>query len=1243
MNHVIIFLLLLINYGKYVTGNENEGKSPNDNSESDDNDLDEKWKLYPLETNPFIDLLHPNFKGDFIRCIDEYYIYETKEYNEYKIQRYNSLKNNKKFQKKQFNCAINILVHGRPNSRNTNDYKIWSAPANIMKHEAMLKKKYSKYILYTPFVSLTNFLGTEGLYTHVNYAYIIANRLSLTFKNMLEDDTCYNYDVFIHSHCFGANIVRLILTSHKDIWKILDTSFINSTYEREVLSILDDNFKLSLKDINILTDRSHIQIRKDPYFKTCKNYLYKSFQRKITNKKETMHFDDIFDDYNVKYDVFKEDFNRMYNSTNYNDGDNTTSDDILKSPIEKNDEENEQPSYRKGKENQVNRFVKRLHFYVLNKKFNLLGITATGPPLSGFVSNMEDIKVGHQKFTRYKFLFRTLPSSLRSKMFKTRDAQELIHVVNPQLLCLLAVNEKINYDYTNDEGSLITFFKSVSYYSDLDNDELMSMHSSLGLHSSFHMRSLSYYLLNFRNEYFHRTYSIPVYLSDINVSNNYPFFEYLKKCDVCSNIKHKYIEQFVSYINEIVNYEQKPQPFIPNRYVYKNPFLKHYVVPYVQENIYSSHSILGTGRTYLLLYSFDIYRHIAITGFSNNNVVTNNIEIISDSDPLVFYNWLTYSGNQNYLNCENFIQDVFVYSDNLNMNMMKNLFNVFLTTHYVKFFIFTKTNSADIYRSLYRTLRSFSLPLSNVILRKQRKKDVIFPLLSTTELDYQEGLVYEYLGVFTNFLRNYSQNNSYFNITDDNFLISQRAFKKLQKRYIKGLKLKLKEMDVFIKENKTFKDIKNKIQRMYNIENTRCSNEGDLENNENVVDFSTFESYLIEDSSDDDSDDSSSSTSNNNTATSYVKHHGIYLHIKRSMFLKEAFESIRAYNESYNYVYFIEFIIRNAMHEHIEDHLNNLSEVNSCLFGINEEIELSYISKYCNYDQQAYFHIKKNYNSKRIFSVRGLIDCSHEKYSHLKICENSILLKKFFHKSLDTIVSGLHDKEKKRMTEMRGAIEKGMEVSDILSLSNDSLAAVFHNKNEDIANFTINACFKVLDTSDIDNFFFKDDDKEGNTEDLKGREKFKDAHNHDMIFCTQVTLPVFLNKLVIKSVNDVYLRAIRNIMKNGFFRDVYSLRGNDEPYDSFVYFFDNFSYVYNIKKRYESINKIRTFNTPQTIKWNYFYYLLKYDSKINYNDDVFLKEFFYGKTFNTVKPRIDNIMHKFMTHFTVFFYLFKVK
>lgn len=74
--------------------------------------------LHPLETNPFIDLQHPNFKGDFVRSINEYYVFETKEYNEYKKERYNNIKNNIPFEKKQFHCAFNLLLHGRPNSRN---------------------------------------------------------------------------------------------------------------------------------------------------------------------------------------------------------------------------------------------------------------------------------------------------------------------------------------------------------------------------------------------------------------------------------------------------------------------------------------------------------------------------------------------------------------------------------------------------------------------------------------------------------------------------------------------------------------------------------------------------------------------------------------------------------------------------------------------------------------------------------------------------------------------------------------------------------------------------------------------------------------------------------------------------------------------------------------------------------------------------------------------------------------------
>ncbi|GAW83482.1 hypothetical protein, conserved [Plasmodium gonderi] len=1399
MNHVIIFFFLLINYGKKAIGTETHGININNKNENEENEIEEKWRLYQLETNPFIDLKHPNFNGDFIRCIDEYYIYETKEYNAYKKERFKNIKNYKSFEKKQFNCALNLFVHGRPNSRNSNDYKIWSASANIIKHEAMLKKKYSKYIIYTPFISLSNFLGAEGLYTHLNYAFLLSNRFSLTLKNMLEDDTCADYDIFIHSHCYGANIVRLMFTLDKNIWELLNTSFVNLTYEREVLSILDDNFKLTLKDINIVTDKSNIQYRKDPYFKTNKYYLYKSFQPKLNKKKLTEYFDDIFDDYNVKYDVLKdtnnvtkslkENIDSIANIVDQSGGyseENVEEDQEDKEESDSDDDfffvQKTKNLFHKPIEKQVNRSMKRLHKYLLNKKFNLLSITSTGPPLCGIVSNMEDIRVGHQKLMKYKFLFKNMPSFLRGKLMKTRDGQELLHVVNPGLLCTMAVNEKINYNYDKDEGSLISYFQNVNYYSDLDNDELMSMHTSLGLHSTLHMRSLSYYILNFRNEYYHRTYSIPVHLSNINVSNNYAFFEYIKKNNVCSQIKQSNIEKFVSYLNEVINYDQKPTPYIPHRHVYKNPFLEHYVIPYMQENnIYTPHSILGTGRTCLLLFSYDIYKHIAMTGFSDKNVIKNDLDYLYDADPFIYYNWLTYIGNQNNIDSNKFTQDVYVYSDNINMNLVNNLINVFASTHYVKFFIFSKNNTANIYRNLNKTLKSFSLPTNKIVLRRQQENKINFPLLKNTEFHHEENVIYEYISRYTNFLKNFSYHNSFEYITNEHFILNHKTFKQYHKGHVDNLKNEIKKAHKFIQENQTFTDMKHKLSDMYNIENTPNSNERENETNEELGDLSTFGATNTFEGN---SSSSGSYTSLHNMGSEYITYDGIYLHIKRSKTLREAFRFMASYNDMCENVQYIEFVMKSSAYNDIEEHLSNLDEVNTCLFNKNEDIELSYISKFCNYDQQAYFHIKKLYTSRRIYVLKSLKNCNHPKYRHLKLCENTILLKTFFDNDINVTLSKLHDREKTRMVEMRNAIEKNISQSDILSISNDSLAAVFHNKNEDITNFKINVCFIIPQRARIQNLFSTYTDKKssqketglgggssslrsqtesnitfsnrdntsnnsgstttlassisgdndrrssmGSVHSLESIDSFgernadridfgfdmnnymgmgsnkslgsekktgsntslgsekktgsntslgsekktgsntslgsekktrsntslgsgmkmgsytrlgKNNNTGDSVFCTQVTLPVLLRSSIMKSIHDIYIRAIRNIMKNSKFRKAFNLRDGEEWYESFIYFFDKFAYVYDKRNNYERAGDIKTFNTPQNIKWNYFYYLLKHDSRTNYNNESFLKKFFYGKESHLVKPQKDNVLKEFLTHFTIFLYLFKM-
>ncbi|EUD68964.1 hypothetical protein C922_00655 [Plasmodium inui San Antonio 1] len=1407
MNNAIIFLLLFINYGKSVTGTEEQQKNPNNyNNPYEESEIDEKWRLYQLETNPFIDLKHPNFKGDFIRCIDEYYVYETKEYNAYKKERYKNIKNYKAFEKKQFNCAINLFVHGRPNSRNSNDYKIWSAAANINKHEAMLQKKYSKYIIYTPFISLSNFLGTEGQYTHLNYAFLLANRMSVTFKNMLEDDTCYNYDIFIHSHCYGANVVRLMFTLDKEIWNLMDTSMLNVTYEREVLAILEDNFKLTLKDINIITDKSSIQYRKDPYFKIHKYYLYRTFQAKSNKKKLTEHFDDVFDDYNVKYDVLPQDSSIADRAgggkdsiknlvaqpgTNVARGRGEEEESERESQSERESEsERESQSERESEsddpverilyvkdrkvpkkvEPSSNRCLKRLHTYLLNKKFNLLTIVSTAPPLIGLVSNMEDIRVGHQKFMRYKFMFQNVPSFFREKLAKTRDAQELIHIVNPGLLCLLALHEKVNYDYESDTGSLITHFKNVNYYSDLDNDEMISLHGTLGLHSTLHMRSLSYYILNIRNEYYHRTYSLPAHLSDINISNNYAFFEYIKSNKVCSQIKHSELERFVSYLNEIVNFDQKPQPYIPHRQVYKNPFLEHYVIPFMQENnIYTPHSILGTGRTALLMYSYDIYKHMAMNGFSERNVIKNDIDFLYDADPFIYYNWMTYIGNQNDVNQNKFIKDFHVYSDNVNMNLVQNLFNMFVSTHYVKFFIFSKSNPAYVYRSLYRTLRAFSLPINKVVLTRQKEKKINFPLLNNSQFDHDENVIYEYMCRYTNFLKIFSYLNSFQYIRKETFILNHKTFKKYQNDRMEELRNEIKKAHNFIQENSTFSDMKQKLSAMYNIENIANSNERQLEVNEEVGDLTTFKS--ANDTLGGSNANSTGNGSIQDVDRTYVTHHGIYLNFKRALTLMEAFRQISMYNRYYQPMEYVEFVIRGSAYNDLEDHLSNLDGVNSCLFHRYEDIELSFISKFCNYDQQAYFHIKKLYTSRNLYVLKSLKHCNYPGYRHLKLCENVGLLKTFFENDISVTLSALHERERKRMTNMRDGIERGIDETDILSISNNSLVAVLHNKNEDISTFKINACFIIPEKPLIQNLFSNEADMQSterneemriprkvgdghisaSTSDLnaisesttsfdisgsssnesldstarfqsieslnnyhddfsdvieaayefkralglgsqiamsvgsgkgkqqekeeeererererkerekkerekkererKEREKNDNSYGHSSrnrnssgqnVFCTEVTLPVLLQRNVFKSAHDIYMRAIRSVMQSSHFRSAFNLKPGEEPYTSFIYFFDKFAYVYNKSNKYARTGDVKTFNTPQNIKWNYFYYLLKYGSKTNYNNEIFLKKFFYGKQSTLVKPKKHNILKDFLAHFTVFFYLFKL-
>ncbi|CRH02529.1 conserved Plasmodium protein, unknown function [Plasmodium relictum] len=1202
MYNALIFLFLFINYCKNASGTISNGKDQKNNKD-DSLDIDDKWILYDLETNPYIDLRHPNFKGDFIRTIDEYYVYETKEYNAYKKERYNNLMNNKEFEKKQFNCVISFLIHGRPNSREVNDYKIWSSQANIIKNEAMSKQKYSKFISYAPFISCSNFLGSGGVHSHVHFAYITALRISMTLKNLISDDTCYNYDVFFHSHCFGANIIRMILSLNNDIWKIMNIPLINLDSERNTLSILEDNFKLTLTNINIITDKDSIKVNKDPYFKGLKYYLYNSFQVNLRNKKLTEQLDEIFNDEDINYNDLNEDMLKDTN-INYN------------------------KSYDIG--NRLNRVIKRLHYYLLNKKINLLNITSTAPPLSGVVWKLEDIKIGHQKKVRFKNILKIIPSFIKHRILKTRDVEELLYITNPQLFCLLSVEEKVDYDYNKNRGSLISYFKNVSYYSDLDNDELVSMYTSLGLHSPAHMRSLSYYMLNFRNEYYNRVFKIPAHLSNINVSDNGYIIDYIQRNDVCSYVKPKYLEYFVSYVNELVNYNQKPAPYIPQRLVYKNPFLIHFKVPVNQKNnIYTSHSILGTGRTALLLYSYDIYKHISESGFSNKNALENELDNFYDIDPFIYYNWMTYVGNQTERTKEKFMKDLFLYSDNINMNIVENLFNMFTSSHYLKFFIFhihTKVNSIE---NLYKIINRFSLPKFNTVLGKKEIKKIKLSLLKSNELNKKEKQLYDYFSIYTNFLKNFSYNNAVSYIPQDSLLNKHKDFKEYQNKNINSLKEELRKIHKFVQENKTFYQMKKKLKHMHNIKGIDNMVSDDKENEEIYDEFENYND--IENVSDYRSMYSSDEGRVNNYS-------GMYFHIKRSLSLKNAFQNIRATNTLYNNVQYIEFVIKSAKLENVEDNLNDLKNTNYCLFNYDDKFSLSYIVNFCNYNQEIYSNIKKYYTSNSIYVLENLKDCNLKKYKNLKLCENSILLKKLFHTDLDTVLSNLHYKEFKRMIEMKKAIEKGINKEDIFSLSNDSLVTILHSRNGNITNFQINVCFKVYDVSSNKDLFFRDDKAERESDD-QNDSSFKKSNS---VFCTHVNLPVKIDHQLIKSLNNIYMRAIHNIMENNQFQNEYGINEPTESYKSFVYFFNKFSYVYNLKDIYENENDINLFSTPQNIKWDQFYNLLNYEINTDFNNEQFLQNFFYDKKTVIVKPFQNNILKDFLMHFTVFFYLFKV-
>ncbi|EAA16576.1 hypothetical protein [Plasmodium yoelii yoelii] len=1268
-----------------------------------ENDIDEKWMLHPLETNPFIDLQHPNFKGDFVRSINEYYVFETKEYNAYKKERYNNIKNGIPFEKKQFHCAFNLLLHGRPNSRNADDYRIWSPQITLIKYDAMLKKKYHKYFLYAPYVVITNFVGNEGIHAHANYAFLITNRLSMTFKHLLKDDTCHTYDVFVHAHCVGGNIGRIVFTLDRDIWKTVNLSLIDIQNERTTLAILNHNFKRTLTDVNIITDKSTIKYRSDPYFKKHHHCLYKSFKFVPKKKRLTDYFEEMFSDHNVEYDSLEsvnkqlykkklsklkkskyssskrmrnpfkmdEDLTSNIKSDYSEDEDEEISDSTSVFDPNNNSYDNFQYSYQtldnddsEDDEEVISlKFVKRLHYYILNKKFNLLGFTATGSPLSGLYANMEDVTIGYQNVSKYRHIIKYIPKIVTSKLAKLRDFKELIYLINPELFCLLAVNEKLNYNYKKNIGSLMGFFKNVNFYSDLDNDEVVSLYSALGIHSSMHMRSLSYYILNIRNEYYLRLYNIPVHLSDINVSNNYPFFNYIKHNPICKHVPSHNLGQFISFINEIVNFDQKPRPYIPNRYVYKSPKLTHFVIPMaVSSNIYTPHSILGSGRTNLLLYTYDMYRHISHKLVSEDNVFTSDTEYSYEGDPFIYYNWLTYVGDQNNMKSRSFMKKIYLYSDNLNINTVDNLINSFVNIHYTKVFIFDKNNPVDAYRHLYRTLNNFSIPIGRISFSVGNKKKLSFLSLSTPKISRDEAIIYEYINRYTNFIQNYILMNSLYSIKYENHILTHKAFKEYHQKAVERLKKQLKIVESFVKAHKTFNGMKQALRDSFNMykntyderssslteeiiyeRNESSDSRGSTSNDDAPINTDIYinkelgdlESFIESYYPDPDSvgENFSNENSKHDDSSSYDNYYGTYLLVKSNTKIKSVYEYLLKYDKKYKNAKYIEFIMKNEMYGDINDQLNNIENGSSCLFSVNDKVKISYIIDYCNYDKKSYFLFNKAYKSKNIYSVPSHDACETPEYSYFKLCQNASLLRKFFTKRLDTEIGHIHRKELKRISTMKSSIESNMDSTHLFSISNDSLVSIIHDQNEDITTFDVNACFTVSAKTTLGNIF--------NVNSRMDPETINTSINNS-IFCTPVSVPVVSNRPIMKSINDIYIRAIVDIIKNEQFRELMSIPEKLNPYYSFIYFFDKFAYVYKPKSWYKNMNRVKMFIPPQTIKWNMFYYLLRNDISTVYNNEEFLYEFFYGNKSTSVKPLVKNILKPFLSHFTLFFYLYKV-
>ncbi|SCN63014.1 conserved Plasmodium protein, unknown function [Plasmodium chabaudi chabaudi] len=1288
MYHFILLLLLFVKYGAYVLCS-----SPSDDL-GFESEIDKKWKLHPLETNPFVDLQHPNFRGDFIRSINEYYVFETEEYNAYKKERHNNIKNNIPFEKKQFHCAINVLLHGRPNSRHADDYRIWSPQMTLIKYEVMLKKKYHKYVVFAPFVVMTNFAGDEGVHAHANYAFLIANRMAMTFKNLKDDDTCHTYDVLMHSHCVGGNIGRIAFTLDKEIWKTANISLINMENERTVLAILNDNFKRILTDVNIITDKSTIKYRKDPYFKNNEYCLYQSFKYTPGKKKLTDDFEDIFDDYKVDYDSLwsmenslnKKKLSRRSKSKN-SSGKNFGSSFKGHANLDSSDEEdafesmnvpgpsnntydNFHYSYQHTNsdlsdddEDQISiKFVKRLHYHILNKKFNLLGATLTASPISGIYSNMEDLTIGYQHFSKYRHYLKWVPKYIAHKLGKVRDYKELFYLVNPEMLCLLAVNEKLNYNFRQNTGSLMTLFKDVNYYSDLDTDEMVSFYSALGIHSSMHMRSLSYFILNIRNEYYLRLYNIPAYLSDINVSNNFPFFNYIKNNPICKHVPDHNLGQFISFVNEIINYDQKPKPYIPNRYVYKNPKLSHFVLPTnMSDKTYTPHAVIGSGRTNLLLYTYDVYRNVSRKQASEDNVLTSDVLFEYEGDPLIFYNWLSYIGDQNDMKRRNFMQKIYLYSDNININVVDNLINAFSTTHYTKFFIFDKNHPVDAHKHLHRTLNNFSIPIQIVSFSVGNKKKITFPILNTPKIDRDEAIAYEYINRYTNFLQNHVIRNSFYTTTDRNYILTHKTFKGYQQKAVDRLRDQIKVVKNFINSHKTFNEMKKALRDSFNMyknsyyEYDPPSEEIIYERNElpnylGVTSHGTApintDNYINHELGDLESfveenypnpigldEGVSNDDSSQYDLSYYDNYNGTYLLVNSDLKLRSVYKYMLKYSKIYKNTKYIEFVMKNEMRGDVHDQLVNVENGSSCLFDFNDNIRVSYIIDYCNYDKKSYFLFYKEYKSKNIYSVPSQDLCESAEYSYLKLCQNISLLKKFFTKTLDTQLSEIHKDEMKRMTKIKNAIEDNIDFKNILSISNDSLVSIIHDKNEGITTFDINACFTVSAKLTLGNIFNVNSQIDPET---------ARTNINNSIFCTPVSVPVAVNRPIMRSINDVYIRAIFNIMKDQQFREYMRIPVNSNPYHSFIYFFDKYAYVYKKRKWYKNMNHVKMFIPPQTIKWNMFYYLLRNNSHTAYNNEMFLYDFFYGKKSADIKALSRNIMKPFLSHFTLFFYLYKV-